>query len=343
MAEQLLQDHHALRAVFLYEYLQGHTSSEARRNLCTVLGEDIISLNTIKNWFKKFQEGSFDLNDKPRSGRPRSDIDGDISDEMKREPRASVRDISSSIGLSSTTTFRHLHSLGMAPKFGQVVPHELTDDQKSVRCDLALSLLTRKRRTDWIKDITTGDEKWVLYVNHTRKRQWVPEGEAAQPDPKGELHEKKVMLSIWWDSKGVIFRELLPDHATINSSLYCTQLEKMVLAHQSLRPKGSKLLLLHDNARPHTSLMTRQKLQALGVEVLPHPPYSPDLAPTDYHLFRSLQNHLAGQRFHDREAVEKGIDEFFASKSPEFYESGISQLPMRWQEVIDSDGQYIKY
>ena len=85
--------------------------------------------------------------------------------------------------------------------------------------------------------------------------------------------------------------------------------------------------------------MTRQKLQALGVEVLPHPPYSPDLAPTDYHLFRSLQNHLAGQRFHDREAFEKGIDEFIASKSPEFYESGISQLPMRWQEVIDSDGE----
>ena len=44
-----------------------------------------------------------------------------------------------------------------------------------------------------------------------------------------------------------------------------------------------------DNARPHTSLVTRKKLLELGWEVMPLPPYSPDLAPSDYHLFRSLQ------------------------------------------------------
>ena len=44
-----------------------------------------------------------------------------------------------------------------------------------------------------------------------------------------------------------------------------------------------------DNARPHTSLVTRKKLLELDWEVKPHPPYGPDLAPSDYHLFRSLQ------------------------------------------------------
>uniref|UniRef100_A0A8R1I8G5 Histone-lysine N-methyltransferase SETMAR n=1 Tax=Caenorhabditis japonica TaxID=281687 RepID=A0A8R1I8G5_CAEJA len=57
---------------------------------------------------------------------------------------------------------------------------------------------------------------------------------------------------------------------------------------------------------------TRQKLHILGIQVLLHPPYSPALAPTDYHLFRSLQNLLAEQKFHHRKAVEKRLDDFFS-------------------------------
>ena len=50
-----------------------------------------------------------------------------------------------------------------------------------------------------------------------------------------------------------------------------------------------------DKARPHTSLVIPKKLLELGWEVMPHRPYSPDLAPSDFHLFRSLQNHLNGK------------------------------------------------
>ena len=57
-----------------------------------------------------------------------------------------------------------------------------------------------------------------------------------------------------------------------------------------------------DNTRAHTSLVTRKELLELGWEVMPHPPYSPDLAPSNYHLFRSLQNHLNGKTFDSNEA-----------------------------------------
>ncbi|GFW95816.1 histone-lysine N-methyltransferase SETMAR [Trichonephila clavipes] len=51
----------------------------------------------------------------------------------------------------------------------------------------------------------------------------------------------------------------------------------------------------HDNARPHTAMVTHQKLNAFGWEDLAHPPYSPDIAPSDYYLFRSMQNYLTGK------------------------------------------------
>jgi len=53
----------------------------------------------------------------------------------------------------------------------------------------------------------------------------------------------------------------------------------------------------HDNARPHTSKMTLDKLKELKWEILLHPPYSPDIAPSDYHLFRFLQNDLNDKNF----------------------------------------------
>ena len=94
------------------------------------------------------------------------------------------------------------------------------------------------------------------------------------------------------------------------------------------------IIFLQDNARPHTSLVTHNKLLELGWEVMPHPPYSPDLAPSDYHLFRSLQNHLNGRTFGLNEAVINELIQFFASKNQTFYESGIINLTKRWQKDI---------
>ena len=79
---------------------------------------------------------------------------------------------------------------------------------------------------------------------------------------------------------------MLPNNRTINSDVYCQQLVKL---EEEIKEKSPKLANRHhDDARPHTSLATRTKLMELGREVMSYPPYSPDLAESDYHLFRSL-------------------------------------------------------
>ncbi|GFY14763.1 histone-lysine N-methyltransferase SETMAR [Trichonephila clavipes] len=94
-----------------------------------------------------------------------------------------------------------------------------------------------------------------------------------------------------------------------------------------------------DNARPHTSVVTCQKLWELDWECLMHPPNSPNLAPSDYPPFLALQNFLSDKKLGSREDCENRLLEFFANKDQDFYESSIMKLILKWQ-IIQQNGAY---
>jgi len=73
------------------------------------------------------------------------------------------------------------------------------------------------------------------------------------------------------------------------------------------------MLIQHDNAHPHTSLRTQEAISKFGWTVLPHPPYSPDLALSDFHLFGPLKDTLHGTRFEDDESVTRSCSEDMAT------------------------------
>jgi histone-lysine N-methyltransferase SETMAR len=87
--------------------------------------------------------------------------------------------------------------------------------------------------------------------------------------------------------------------------------------------------------------MTQQKIKELNWEILDHPPYSPDLAPSDYHLFISLQNHLNNKKFERFEEVNDAILAYFESKPRSFYKARIEKLVTHWETAIASNGNYI--
>ena len=87
--------------------------------------------------------------------------------------------------------------------------------------------------------------------------------------------------------------------------------------------------------------MTRQKLLQLGWEVLIHPPYSQDIAPLDFHLFRSFQNSLNGKYFSPLEDCKRYLEWFFAQKDKKFWEDGIMELPEKWQKVLEQKSEYV--
>ena len=200
-----------------------------------------------------------------------------------------------------------MHQLGYVHHFDVWAPHKLTEKNLLDHVSACDSLLKRNENIPFLKQIVTGDEKWILYNNVEWKRSWGKRNEPPPPTPKSGLHPKKVMLCIWWDWKGVLYYELLPENQTINSNKYCSRLDHLeaALNEKRLELVNRKRIIFHqDNARPHVSLMSRQKLLHLGWEVPIPPPYSPDIAPLDFHLFQSLQNSRNGENFNSRKTVK---------------------------------------
>ena len=153
------------------------------------------------------------------------------------------------------------------------------------------------------------------------------------------------MLCIWWDQLGVVYYELLKPNETITGALYRTQLMRLsrVLKekHAHYYSRHDKVILLHDNARPHVAAPVKTYLETLNWEVLSHPPYSPDIAPSDYYLFRSMAHGLSEQHFTSYEDTQNWVDSWIASKDEAFFRRGIHMLPERWKKVA-SDGQYFE-
>ena len=90
---------------------------------------------------------------------------------------------------------------------------------------------------------------------------------------------------MFWSARGVEYWELLEQGQTVNSEVYCRQLDQL---NQRLYRRRDQVVFLDDNAKPHHSRVTNEKIQELGWDRLDHPPYCSDLTPSDFHMFRSL-------------------------------------------------------
>ena len=335
------------RHLLLFEFNKRSNASQAARNICAVYGEDSINERTARRWFLRFREGNFGLEDTPRTGRPSEFDEERLNSLVHENPRQTTRELAIEMECDHSTIVRHLDSLGKVQKFGTWVPHELTQANKNNRVTICASLLARHRIArqmghGFLSHIITGDEKWCLYVNLKVRKEWVSPNKQATPRAKQGLHPKKTLLCVWWNVQGVIHSELLPKNQTITAELYCQQMRRLEMKIREKRPhQNHSVILFHDNARPHIANMTRMALDDLQWEVLPHPPYSPDIAPSDFYLFRSLSNALAGVSFENDDDLENWLQEWFESKPKVFYRKGIEQLPNRWEKIVNSSGEYI--
>jgi len=99
--------------------------------------------------------------------------------------------------------------------------------------------------------------------------------------------------------------------------------------------------MIHDNTNPHTATTLQNLIMTFGWEQFDHPSYSPDLAPSDFHLFLHLKSFLDGRRFHNDE-VKEAVTMLFASQAATFYYEGIQKLVQRYDKCLNNGGNYVK-
>jgi len=148
----------------------------------------------------------------------------------------------------------------------------------------------RRDPNNFLSRLVTMDETWLYHYDPETKQQSMEWRHSNSPRSKKFRVQKsslKVLASTFWDEDGILLIDYLPKCQTINVEYYWSLLVQLKdILKEKISGKCTKgVLFLHDNAPAHRALATQKKLSCLGFHFLNHPPYSPDLAPTDYHLF----------------------------------------------------------
>ena len=188
----------------------------------------------------------------------------------------------------------------------------------------------------------TVDETWVHYYepeNKAQSRQSVGPGSPRPKKFKTQPSAGKVMATVFWDAQGVIMLDFLAKKSTITGAYYANLLDQLrIVIREKHRGKLSKgMLLQQDNARVHTCKIAMDAVVRNGYELIPHPAYFPDLAPSDYSLFPNLKKNIRSN-----EEVVAAVEEWVRDKDPGFFSSGLMALKHRWSKCIILEGNDIE-
>ncbi len=343
------------RAVIRFLLSEKVKPAEIYRRMLAQYGPSCMNRSSFYAWTEKFRNGRASVETEPRPGRPIDTSTPAVKNNVERmildDRRVTIEVISEKLGISTGLVHKIIHNdLGFTKTCARWVPKQLSPDHKKKRLEICSKLLKRykKEGDSFLERIITTDESWVHHYEPETKRQsmsWKHSDSPTVKKFKAQPSSKKVLLTIFWDMKGTILCDYLETQRTINSEYYSNLLKNDLRPAIIAKRKGAKtrgIIFHQDNAPAHTARLTKQTLDELGWELLEHPPYSPDLAPCDFHLFGPLKNALRGKTFANNEEVKIEVNQWLRTRPKEFFQTGIKKLVHRWEKCIELSGDYVE-
>lgn len=308
----------------------------------------------VKKWARLFQQGRESCEDDPRPGRPVTVVTEENIKKIEKivlaDRRIKLWQIVETLQISKERVGEILHAhLNMKKISARWVPKMLTplDKQRRLASCKDFLELAGDNLDNVCRRIITVDETWIRQYDPESKQesmQWIKKGERPPKKFKVEKSASKLMATIFWDSEGILLIDYLPKGTTMNGQYYANLLsqarEAVVQKRRGKLARG--VLFLQDNAPVHTARVARQALKDTGFSEIDHPPYSPDLAPSDYFLFSNLKKDLRGRRFSDDDEMKAAVNCYFEGKDKDFFLGGLKALYTRCEKCISLEGDYIE-
>ncbi|CAH2012489.1 unnamed protein product [Acanthoscelides obtectus] len=286
------------RAIIYYNFQRQLSQQECLAELLSVFGNEAPHQSTISRWYGEFKRRRVSLSDDPRVDAPKTAVIQENVDAVRKliieDRHVTYHEIEASLKISKTSIQKILHKeLGV---------RKLVSQQKAARvnwCQITLDRFNSGNSKN-VYSIVSVDESWTYSYEPENKRQsavWVFQGEEKPTKVIRSRSVSKKKVATFASKAGHIATIPLNEPITITAEWYTTIcLPKVITELRNINPKRRNILH-QDNASPHTAQKTRQYLTEENVELLDHPPYSPDLSPNDSFTFTKIENRQRGQRF----------------------------------------------
>ncbi len=333
------------------EWKNGTTAHDILQKLVNAGGDGVLSLKTIRHRVNKFNHRIININDEPRSGRPHTAVTpiliNKIKDIVNKDKHITTRKISDAIGISKERVSYTLHNeLSLRKLCKKWIPHVLTEENKLKRVEYSRKSLETLNKG--YKNIITGDETWLHSYTIASKEDnkvWLRKGANRLQIVRTAQSSKKYMFCIFFSAEGIVDSFVVPKGTTITGRFYANKiLPNMLSNYKKNNGKNSlqELTLHHDNASSHTCRLTKTYLENQGISNLPHPPYSPDLAPCDFFLFPKIKKELKNKKYDHVENLARAVQAVTSRITLEDYHNCFETWKKRLQKFIDNNGLYFE-
>ena len=331
----------------------GKSASETLSALQQVYGDTALKKSAVYDWLSRFKNGQEILENDQRSGRPSSFRTEEMIEKVRQliqcDRRMSIVELEQEVGISHGYIHAILSDdLKMRRVSAKFVSRQLTTDQMECRLMVAGDLFEKSAQDPTIlTKIVTGDESWVFVYDPETKLQSAEWHSASSPRPKKPRlvkSKEKVMLIAFFDIDGAVHYEFVPPGQTVYGHFYVQVLQRL---RNSVRGKGrdkwqGEWFLHHDNAPRHTSLVVQQFLAEKSIHVITKPPYSPDLAPSDFWMFPALKMGLKGTHFATTEDIKSNATAQLRKIPKEVFRRCFQQWHDRWSKFVCAQGSYFE-